>query len=209
MRIPDRAAAKLLAHRLITRWKLGEPAGHRRVAHDCKISGPVTIGDYTYIGGRSEIRAVLSSITIGRYCSIGRDVKVFSSGQAHRFDGLSTYPFYVIDREVERRHYNVETTDTTIGNDVWIGSNSIIQAGVTIGDGAVIGAASVVTRDVAPYSIVAGVPARQIGTRFDDGVAAAVAESQWWLLDHDRLMGRAGHLLRTNAALRDPEQLRF
>jgi len=200
---------KLAAHRLITRWKLGEPAGHRRVAHDCKVSGPVTIGDYTYIGGRSEIRAVLSSITIGRYCSIGRDVKIFSAGQAHRFDGLSTYPFYVIDREVDRRHYNVESADTVIGNDVWIGSNATIQAGVTIGDGAVIGAASVVTRDVAPFAIVAGVPARQIGSRFDEQVAAAVADSQWWLLDHEHLKDRAGHLLHANTTLHDPEQLRF
>lgn len=172
MRIPDRAAAKLLAHRLITRWKLGEPAGHRRVAHDCKISGPVTIGDYTYIGGRSEIRAVLSSIDIGRYCSIGRDVKIFSAGQAHRFDGLSTYPFYVIDREVERRHYNVMTPDTTIGNDVWIGSNSIVQAGVTIGDGAVIGAGAVVIRDIPARVVAVGVPAR-IARRLDSSDSAA------------------------------------
>lgn len=203
----NRSDAKLIAHRLVTRWKLGEAPGHRRVAYNAKVSGPVRIGDYTYIGGRSEIRAVLSEIVIGRYCSIGRDVKIFSSGQDHRFDGLSTYPFYVIDPSIDRRYYNVERPDTTIGNDVWIGSNASVMAGVSVGDGAVIGTSSVVTRDVPAFAVVAGTPARQIGTRFEPAVAEAVSRSQWWMLDHHELIARAGILVRENSALNDPGQI--
>lgn len=201
------ARAKRLISWLITYIRLGERPNHRRVAYNARITGDVLVGDYSYIGGRTEIRAVLSRITIGRYCSIGRDVKIFSAGQMHRFDGISTYPFYVIDKEIERRHYNVGTDATQIGNDVWIGSNAVIQAGVTVGDGAVIGASAVVTRDVEPYSVVAGVPARVIGSRFDEAAAAQVAKSSWWLLDYPELKARmAGHIVH-NRPVREADEL--
>jgi virginiamycin A acetyltransferase len=192
---------KRIAWWMVTWRKLGELPRRRKVAFNAQISGPVAVGDYTYVGGRSEIRAVISSIEIGRYCSIGRDVKIFSSGQAHSFDGLSTYPFFLIDNGLDRKRFNPMGTPTIIGNDVWIGSNAVIQSGVQIGDGAVIGAAAVVTRDVAPYAIVAGVPARQIGARFDEDLAAKVTASRWWELDYRALKARYPDLVRENRPL--------
>lgn len=190
--------AKGLLHCAVTRWKLGAPPRSRKVAHNAKISGDV-IGDYTYVGGRSEIRAVLTRVSIGRYCSIGRDVKIFSAGQSHRFDGLSTYPFYLLDKRIRRQDFNTSGPDTVIGNDVWIGSNAVIQAGVCIGDGAVVGSSSVVTRDVEPFTIVTGVPARKFARRFDSQTAAWVAGSRWWELDDPDLAAHGGEALIRNA----------
>ena len=198
-----RRRSKRLASWLVTYSRLGARPGHRRVAYNAQVSGPVSIGDYTYIGGRTEIRAVLSPIEIGRYCSIGRDMKIFSSGQAHEFGGLSTYPFFAIDPELDRRNFNAVGSPTLIGNDVWIGSNAVIQAGVTIGDGAVVGASAVVTKDVEPYTIVAGVPARELGRRFDQTTADEVAASRWWQLGYAELKARYPHLVVENRALEE------
>lgn len=182
----------------ITSIKLRALPRHRRVAPSATVKGRVTIGDYTYLGGRTEIRGVLSAVEIGRYCSIGRDVKIFSSGQSHVFSGLSTYPFFSLDPAIERRHFNATRRDTVIGHDVWIGSNSIVMAGVTIGHGAVVGAASVVTKDVPPFSIVAGTPAKIIGQRFPADVQERLLDLQWWDLEFAELQRRYPRLVSNN-----------
>lgn len=148
------------------------------------ISGEVNIGRYTYLSGpRIDVISHLNPVSIGAFCSIARGVQIQEYN--HRTDRLSTAfisrrvdPSRGLDRnEIESRGA------ITIGHDVWIGANSIIVSGVTVGTGAVIAAGSVVTKDVPPYSIVAGNPARVLRFRFEDEVVIkGLLESNWWSL---------------------------
>jgi acetyltransferase-like isoleucine patch superfamily enzyme len=113
-------------------------------------------------------------IEIGKYCSIARDV-VFL-GITHNTEGISTYPFYPFD--IKQQLYRKDKT--TICNDVMIGYGATILGGVTIGNGAVIGAKAVVTKDIPPYAIVGGVPAEVIRYRFKPDQIAELEEMKWW-----------------------------
>lgn len=185
----------------VTLLKLRALPGHRRIAVGAVVRGNVTMGDYTYVGAGSEIRGTLTKVSIGRYCSVGRDVKIFSAGQGHDFRGLSTYPFFTLDSALDRRRFNRGTSDTVIGNDVWIGSNSIIMPGVVIGDGAVVGSGAIVTRDIAPFAIVAGIPARSLGERFPPELAKRVQASRWWEMEYSELKRRYSTLISENIAI--------
>jgi acetyltransferase-like isoleucine patch superfamily enzyme len=156
-------------------------------SRDIAVSGPLRIGAYTFF--RSGIVRHLHSI--GRYCSVGPNVTI---GEAeHPIDRLSTsvafYPtktkfdFYPPDAPATPKIKWNQRRGVRIGNDVWIGANAIIRTGLTIGDGAIIGAGSVVTRDVEPYAIVGGAPARLIRKRFDDDLIAQMMASRWWEFD--------------------------
>lgn len=119
-------------------------------------------------------------LRIGSFTSIADDVHVFLGGH-HRTDWISSYPFPAFIEEA--RHipdYGGSRGDVTIGSDVWLASGCTILSGVTIGDGAVVAARAVVTRDVEPYSIVAGNPARHLRYRFDEFTRKALLESAWW-----------------------------
>jgi acetyltransferase-like isoleucine patch superfamily enzyme len=140
----------------------------------------VSIGAYTY----SSFRTRLTNCSVGRYCSIG-DYCVLNPG-AHPSDWLSTSPFPYHDI------FNVGATSAEfadryppilIGNDVWIGGQSSVMGGVTIGDGAIVALGSVVTKDVPPYAIVAGVPARIVKYRFAEELIADLLAFCWWRLD--------------------------
>jgi acetyltransferase-like isoleucine patch superfamily enzyme len=138
------------------------------------------IGDWTY--GKPIIYRWNdeTKLKIGKFCSIAAGVKIILGGE-HRTDLVSTYPFSVLfeaARGVDG--HQVTKGDVMIGNDVWIGSHAMILSGVTIGDGAVVGAGSVVCKDVAPYSIVAGNPARQIRLRLDEATIQALLKIAWW-----------------------------
>lgn len=183
---------------LITLLKIKRTPGNVRVSWSATVKGDVSIGDYTYIGGRSEIRAIISAVHIGRYCSIGRGVKIFSSGQRHRSNGISTYPFFTIDRDLNRLDFNVITADTWIGNDVWIGSNAIVMAGVRIGDGVVVGAGAIVTKDINDYAIVAGVPARVMAYRFGPEKIEYLKSEKWWQYDYSTIKRRYGKYITSN-----------
>jgi len=129
------------------------------------------------------------NVEIGSFSSIANHVII--GGGMHPIDWVSTSPvfykgkdsvkakFSEFEREVPRR--------TTIGNDVWIGECALIKQGITIGHGAVIGMGSVVTKDVAPYTIVGGCPAKVIRSRFTADIVAALLESKWWDLPEDKL----------------------
>jgi acetyltransferase-like isoleucine patch superfamily enzyme len=136
------------------------------------------IGVYTY--GHTTVLYPNGKLKIGKFCSIAWNVTIFLGGN-HRIDWIATYPFPTPDgrwpKVQEREHEYLATKgDVTIGNDVWIGSDVTIMSGLTIGDGAVIGTGSVVTRDVEPYAIVAGNPAKLLRKRFTEDQIATLLE---------------------------------
>lgn len=123
-------------------------------------------------------------LIIGRFCSIACGAKFLLNSANHTLNSLSTYPFPIMPEEWELEMDVTKAWDNKgdiiVGNDVWIGYEAVVLAGVTIGDGAVIGSRALVTRDVEPYTIVGGVPAKTIKKRFSDKVTAALQSMQWW-----------------------------
>lgn len=121
-----------------------------------------------------------STLVIGSYTSIAEQVEIFLGGQ-HRSDWVSTYPFpAMIDEAKNIQGYAVSRGDVVIGSDVWLCTHAIILSGVTVGHGAVVAAGAVVSRDVAPYSVVAGNPARHIRWRFAPELCQALLATAWW-----------------------------
>lgn len=125
------------------------------------------------------------TLRIGKFCSIACGAKFLFASANHTQTSVSTYPFPIFFEEWDLDIGDVTSAwdhkgDIVIGNDVWIGYEAVIMAGVTIGDGAIIGTRAVVTKDVPPYTIVGGVPARDIRRRFSDDVIARLLELKWW-----------------------------
>lgn len=131
-------------------------------------------------------------LIIGKFCSIACGAKfLFTSGN-HSMQSLSTYTFPVFFDEWGLDVKNIRDAwdskgDTIIGNDVWIGYEAVILSGVTVGDGAIIGSRAVVTRDVPPYTVVGGVPARPIRKRFDDATIERLETLRWWDWDEETI----------------------
>ena len=131
-------------------------------------------------------------LIIGKFCSIACGAKfLFTSGN-HAMKPLSTYPFPIFFDEWELDAKNIcdawdNKGDTIIGSDVWIGYEAVILPGVRIGDGAIVGTRAVVTKDVPPYTIVGGVPARPIRRRFDDATIESLEALRWWDWDFDKI----------------------
>ena len=124
-------------------------------------------------------------LVIGKFCSIPCGAKFLFNSANHTLSSLSTYPFPIFYEEWGLDVKDVGSAwdvkgDITIGNDVWIGYEAAILAGVTIGDGAIIGARALVTKDVPPYTIVGGTPAKEIRKRFDEKVASTLQRLKWW-----------------------------
>jgi len=156
----------------------------------------IVVGDYSYYDDpdgpeQFEQRCVLyhypfigDRLVIGRFCAIARGAKFIMNGANHSLRGFSTYPFQIFGRGWERvmpTADDLETRgDTVVGHDVWIGYDALIMPGVKIGDGAVVAARAVVTKDVAPYTIVGGNPARELKRRFDDATVARLLALAWW-----------------------------
>ena len=131
-------------------------------------------------------------LKIGKFCSIACGAKfMFTSGN-HSLKSLSTYTFPIFFDEWELDSKDICTAwdnrgDIVIGNDVWIGYEAVIMPGVTIGDGAVVGTRAVVTKDVPPYTIVGGVPAKPIRRRFDDETVKKLESLHWWDWDEEKI----------------------
>lgn len=156
----------------------------------------ITVGDYTYYDGRSSperfeednvIFGHSCKLTIGKFCQIAYGTKFILSDANHQMSGFSAYPFFIFAKGSntcpEWGEYPLDLPtqgDTTIGHDVWFGHESTIMPRVNIGNGAIIGAKAVVTKDVPPYTIVAGNPARIIRQRLPDTTIQALEEIQWW-----------------------------
>ena len=131
-------------------------------------------------------------LIIGRFCSIACGAKFLFTSANHTMRSLSTYPFPIFFEEWGLDAKNIASAwdnkgDIVVGNDVWIGFEAVILSGVTIGDGAIIGARAVVTRDVPPYTIVGGVPAKPIRKRFDEETIAQLERMRWWDWPHERI----------------------
>jgi len=155
----------------------------------------IEVGEYAYYddegtGVPFETANVLYNygpqrLVIGRFSAIGPGVTIIMPAGNHPMIGPSTYPFTMFGGEWTDRTLDTYLSipplpDTRIGNDVWIGRQATIMPGVSIGDGAIVAAHAVVTKDVAPYAIVAGNPARHIRTRFADEDVALLLAARWW-----------------------------
>lgn len=126
-----------------------------------------------------------NQLKIGKFCSIACGAKFLFTSANHAMCSLSTYPFPIFFEEWGLNVENITNAwdnkgDIVIGNDVWIGFEAVILSGVTIGDGAIIGTRAVVTKDVPPYTIVGGIPAKSIKKRFSDDVVSELLKLQWW-----------------------------
>lgn len=161
----------------------------------------IIVGDYTYYDDFENVENfeknvkyhfdfIGDQLIIGKFCMIASDVKFIMNGANHLTDSLSTYPFAIFgngwENAMEGKTYP-QKGDINIGNDVWIGYNATIMSGVTIGDGAIIAANSTVIKDVEPYSIVGGNPAKEIKKRFSKAVILKLLELQWWNWDIEKI----------------------
>ena len=171
---------------------------------DRQVTNPnIVVGRYSYYSGYYHGHsfddcarflfpdAGVDRLVIGSFCSIGSGAAFIMAGnQGHRNDWISTFPFFWMPEvpAFEGAANGFERAgDTVIGNDVWIGSEAIVMPGVRVGDGAVIGTRAVVTRDVEPYAIVGGNPARMIRKRFDEADIAMLLQLAWWRWTDDQL----------------------
>lgn len=147
-------------------------------------------------------------LLIGKFCSIACGAKFLMRSANHSLASLSTYPFPIFYEEwgLDVRDITAAWTpkgDIVIGNDVWIGYEAVVMAGVTIGDGAVIGARAVVTRDVPPYTIVGGVPAKEIRKRFPDETIGKFLKLRWWDWPEEKIQRYIGEIQMGRIALAD------
>ena len=131
-------------------------------------------------------------LKMGKFCSIACGAKFLFTSANHTMHSISTYPFPIFFEEWGLDVTNITSAwdnkgDIVIGNDVWIGYEAVVLSGVTIGDGAIIGTRAVVTKDVPPYTIVGGIPAKPIRKRFSDEVISKLLELQWWNWPENRI----------------------
>jgi virginiamycin A acetyltransferase len=152
----------------------------------------IIVGDYTYYDDPNGVENFNNNVLyhfdfigdkliIGKFCQIAANVIFIMNGANHALEGFSTFPFKIFGKEWENVPLNSKSKgDTVIGNDVWIGYGAVIMPGIKIGDGAIIASCSVVTKDVEPYTIVGGNPAKLIRNRFSDDVTQFLGKLKWW-----------------------------
>ncbi len=162
----------------------------------------IIVGDYTYFDDRrngpekfEEYNVLYNydfskvKLIIGKFCAIAAETRFIMTGD-HKLDAISTYPFPIFKQGWESA-FNVYDLpvkgDIVVGNDVWFGYDSLVRGGVTIGDGAIIATRAVVVKDVPPYAIVAGNPARIVKMRFDDETIRRLVQIAWWNWDIEKI----------------------
>lgn len=158
----------------------------------------IKVGRYSYGNPKLLTWSDKESITIGSFCSIADEVVIFGGGE-HRPDWITTSPIRVmfnLPGAMDDGHPHTKG-ETRIGNDVWIGYRAMILSGVTVGDGAIIGAGAVVTKDVPPYSIVAGNPAKVVKYRFDEETREVLLRIKWWEWEIEKIVDNV-HILCSN-----------
>lgn len=177
----------------------------------------IIIGDYTYyddINGADDFEKHVThfydfigdKLIIGKFCSIAKGIEFIMNGANHKMDSVSTYPFYIMGKDwgsALAPHIDELPLkgDTIVGNDVWFGQNVTVLPGVHIGDGAIIGANSVVSRDIPPYCIAAGNPCTVKKKRFDDDVIELLEEIKWWDWDIQKINDNIQILMSNDISL--------
>lgn len=160
------------------------------IANGCIVQKLSSLGAYTYL---QENVSIWPYVKIGRFCSVASNVIIGPS--EHDYESISSHPV-LVDREVYKKQADYvfglkskgkEQKEVVIGNDVWIGTNAVILRGVRIGDGAVIAAGAIVTKDVESYQIVGGIPAKMIKMRFEESIVERLMELRWWELSMEIL----------------------
>lgn len=171
----------------------------------------VEIGDYTYYSDNKNspenfydhiqhnYEFLGDKLIIGKFCAIAEGVTFIMNGANHRMDGITTYPFNIFAGGWEKVTPTLEQLpfkgDTVIGNDVWLGQNVTIMPGVVIGDGAIVASNSTVVKDIEPYTIVGGNPAKVIKKRFNDETIIALLKLQWWNWDEQQIFDHLEQLV--------------
>ncbi len=177
------------------------------------ITNPnIIVGDYTYYDDFENPENFLKNVKyhfdftgdqliIGKFCMIASGAEFIMNGANHLSDAISTYPFAIFgngwENAMDGKSYPSKG-NTEIGNDVWVGYKATIMPGVKIGDGAIIGSGSVVTKDVEPYAIVGGNPAKLIRKRFSDDQIKKLLELRWWDWDIEKITANVTSLTGTN-----------
>ncbi|SOH03414.1 hypothetical protein KSMBR1_0903 [Candidatus Kuenenia stuttgartiensis] len=188
---------KRLVWRIRTKW-FSRPGPYRFLMKENPDLAGFNIGDKSYGKPRILFPGSGASLSIGKYTSIADDVVIMLGGE-HRSDLATTSPLNLYYREwLAIKAHPITKGDVIIGNDVWIGREALILSGVTIGNGVVIGAKALVTKDVAPYSIVGGNPARHIRFRFPEEIIAELIEMAWWDWPEEIVREAVPYLLSEN-----------
>jgi virginiamycin A acetyltransferase len=172
----------------------------------------IIVGDYTYYDDFEDVMNFEKNVKyhfdftgdkliIGKFCMIASDVTFIMNGANHLTDAITTYPFAIFgngwENAMEGKTYPTKG-NIVVRNDVWIGYNATIMAGVTIGDGAIIGTNSVVTKDVEPYAIVGGNPAKTIKKRFSEDEIKDLLEIKWWDWEIEKITRNVQNLTDNN-----------
>ncbi len=180
---------------------------NKNVPSVCFIKNVITrpnieVGDYTYYDDANGADKFEEHVThhyeflgdkliIGKFCQIASGIKIIMNGANHRMNSVTTYPFNIMGNGWEKVTPKLTDLpfkgDTVIGNDVWIGQNVTILPGVHIGDGAIIGANSVVTKDIPAYHIAAGNPCKVIRKRFSEELINYLEEVKWWNWEEEKI----------------------
>lgn len=183
----------------------------------------ISVGDYTYYDKGNTSNSFEEQVThhydfigdkliIGKFCAIAKEVEFVMNGANHRMASATTYPFNIMGGSWADNVPSLEDLplkgDTIIGNDVWIGQNATILPGVTIGDGAIVAANSVVTKDIPPYCIYGGNPAKKIKQRFSDDIIEALLKLKWWDKDVELITEMLPTLTDTQLTLDKIEALK-
>ncbi|RIV46032.1 CatB-related O-acetyltransferase [Flagellimonas pelagia] len=178
----------------------------------------IEIGDFSYFGHFEVLdnyAAFLApylfplspeKLIMGKFCQIAHGVRFITSSANHNMHGFSTFPFNNFMMTPETTVAEIQAMfqvsekkgDTIIGNDVWIGMEAVIMPGVTVGDGAIIGARSVVVKDVEPYTIVGGNPAKPLKKRYDEKTIASLLKIQWWNWPVEKIESNLDTILGTD-----------
>ena len=172
----------------------------------------IMIGDYTYYDDFENVENfeknvkyhfefIGDKLIIGKFCMIASDVKFIMNGANHLTNALTSYPFAIFgngwENAMNGKQYP-QKGDINIGNDVWIGCNATIMAGVTIGNGAIVAANSTVIKDVDPYAMVGGNPAKEIKKKFSDDIVERLLNLKWWNWDIEKITENVQYLTGLN-----------